>query len=59
MKYLKTFLKLPKLATALLLLFIFYIIETVLMILYVAIEHPLSFLLNNVEKIIKYIVKAI
>lgn len=59
MKHLKQFLKLPKLAMALVLLLFFYIVETLLMILYISIESPLSFLLKKVEQLIKYLVKAI
>lgn len=59
MKHLRKFLKLPKLAMALVLLLFFYIVETLLMILYISIESPLSFLLKKVEQLIKYLVKAI
>lgn len=59
MKLLQAILKLPKLSMALLLLVFFYIVETILMVIYLALEKPLSFLLDLVEKTIKYLVKAI
>lgn len=59
MKLLKAILKIPKLSMALLLLVFFYIVETILMVIYLAVEKPLSFLLDLVEKTIKYLVKAI
>jgi len=57
MKILTTILKPFKLAMALVLLLFFYIIETVLLVLYVSVEYPLSFLLNKTERIIKYLIK--
>jgi len=57
MKILTTILKPFKLAMALILLLFFYIIETVLLVLYVSVEYPLSFLLNKTERIIKYLIK--
>jgi len=57
MKILTTILKPFKLAMALVLLLFFYIIETVLLALYVSVEYPLSFLLNKTERIIKYLIK--
>jgi hypothetical protein len=59
MKILLTILKPFKLAMALVLLFLFYIIETILMVLYVSVEYPLSFLLNKTERVIKYLIKNI
>ena len=59
MKHLRTLLKLPKLATALLLLLFFYLLETVMMVLYICIETPLSFILQRIERIIKYLVNTI
>jgi hypothetical protein len=59
MKHLRTLLKIPKLAIALTLLLFFYLVETILMIVYVVIEYPLSFMLNKVEAVIKYLVKNI
>jgi len=59
MKLLHTIFKLPKLAMAVLLLLFFYIVETILMVIYLAVEKPLSWLLDAVESIIKYLVKTI
>jgi len=59
MKHLRTLLKLPKLVTALLLLLFFYLLETVMMVLYICIETPLSFILQRIERVIKYLVKTI
>lgn len=59
MKLLRTILKLPKLSMAIVLLLLFYIIETFLMIIYLAMEKPLSWMLDLVEKIIKALVKTI
>jgi len=53
----KTLLKLPKLAIAIILLLFFYLIETFLMIIYLVVETPLSWLLDKSENIIKYLVK--
>jgi len=59
MKLLHAILKLPKLSMALVLLVFFYIVETILLVIYLSLEKPLSFLLELVEKTIKYLVKTI
>lgn len=55
----KTLFKMPKFIAAMTFLAIFYLIETFLMIIYYIVETPLSWLLDKVEKIIKYLVKNI
>jgi hypothetical protein len=55
----KSLLKLPKFIIAMAFLAIFYLIETVLMIIYLIVETPMSWLLDRVESIIKYLVKNI
>jgi hypothetical protein len=55
----KSLFKLPKFITAMAFLAIFYLIETILMIIYLIVETPMSWLLDRVESIIKYLVKNI
>jgi len=55
----KALFKLPKFITAMVFLAVFYLIETLLMIVYLIVETPMSWLLDRVEGIIKYLVKNI
>jgi len=59
MKQIRTLFKMPKFIAAMTFLALFYLIETLLMIIYYIVETPLSWLLDKVEKIIKYLVKNI
>jgi hypothetical protein len=55
----KALFKLPKFILAMVFLAIFYLIETILMVIYLIVETPMSWLLDKVERIIKYLVKNI
>ena len=55
----KTLLKMPKFVAAMTLLAFFYLIETFLMIIYYIVETPLSWLLDKVEIIIKYLLRNV
>jgi len=57
MKIIKTGLKLLKLSSALLLFGFFYLLETILMVIYLIVETPLSWILDKVENVIKYLLK--
>jgi len=53
----KTLFKLPKFILAMVFLAFFYLIETILMVIYLIVETPMSWLLDRVEGIIKYLIK--
>jgi len=53
----KALFKLPKFIAAMVFLAFFYLIETILMIIYLIVETPMSWLLDRVEGIIKYLIK--
>jgi len=55
----KALFKLPKFIAAMVFLAFFYLIETILMVIYLIVETPMSWLLDKVESIIKYLVKNI
>jgi hypothetical protein len=51
--------KLFKLVLALILLAFFHLLETFMIVIYLIVETPLSWVLNKIEKVIKYLMKNV
>ena len=59
MRIIKVGFKLFKLVLALILLAFFHLLETFMIIIYLIVETPLSWVLNKIEEVIKHLTKSV